>query len=644
MQKQDFLKFIFFILVVLAVNSYFLGKRTEQPTEQRHAETISRETPELASARVEDASPETPQTEQPTLEPEAEPRVESVTGEPTFLVTGPETAVRVRSDLYDVTFNTRGARATSWKLIQWAEMSTADSRLLALQIKQYTKHFSEDMTLEQAEATLTAAMLPYFRAYLDLREKLEQARRFEQAQRDLKAPFPGDLAVELIPQEGPELLGTFLLERNGAPLDSGMLYACEESEIVVDTTKTVTFSVRTNEMDIQKVYTFYPDRYECALEIQVTYLTGEETADRGTVELVAARALGRYLEGASGGRKGASGQAAIVQMNGKMKKILLQGQKLGAVRDYAGVLNWFGMENRYFIGALVPQQELELAKTRTREVQGTADVVVALPIGRLAPGSPKRFGFNVFMGPKDTELLVPLGAGVHNAVFSTGFLRALRLSWICPLILWLLKALYRVIPNYGVGILILSVLAKWVTYPLTIKQLRAMKKMQELSPQIQELREKFKDNPRELQKKTMELYSQNGANPMGSCLPMLLQMPVFIGLFMTLNYAIQLRGAPFVLWIDDLSKPDALFYIPFSLPMFGFVSLNVIPLLMGAITYLQQSKQVVDPQQAFMAKFMPIFFTVLLWNFPSGVILYWTVSSLLQGVQQRVMDQPKHGG
>ncbi|HNT35613.1 MAG TPA: YidC/Oxa1 family insertase periplasmic-domain containing protein, partial [bacterium] len=502
----------------------------------------------------------------------------------------------------------------------------------------------EEMTLEEAQTKLAPEMLPYFRAYLDLKSKFEQARQFEDAQKNLRSPFPDDVAVELIPQEGPQPIGTFLLECNGNALDSEMVYACESSEIIVETTTTVTFSVRTDELEIQKVYTFYPDRYEGRLDIHATYLTGEETADRGTLELVATRALGRYLEGASKGRKGVAGQAAIVQLNGKMKKMPQQGQKLGTVREYVGTVNWFGMENRYFIAALVPHNELELARTRTRDVQGTSDVSVALPIGRIAPGTPKHFGFHMFMGPKDTDLLAPLGAGVHNAVFSTGFLRALRLSWICPLILWLLKALYRVIPNYGVGILILSVLAKWVTYPLTIKQLRAMKKMQELSPQIQELREKYKDNPRELQKKTMELYSQHGANPMGSCLPMLLQMPVFIGLFMTLNYSIQLRGAPFALWIDDLSKPDALFYIPFSLPMFGFVSLNVIPLVMGLITYLQQSKQVVDPQQAFMTKFMPLFFMVLLWNFPSGVILYWTVSSLLQGVQQRVMDQPKHGG
>ena len=640
MEKRLLLAILLSTLVILTFNWLEAQKRqdAEKLVSQKQAsKTPVGVTPEatatVSRSVVSDATSETEKTVEKAV-------VEAATRE---FAAGPEKNIRIRSELYEVILNTRGARVTSWRLLQYPEEPYEPPRLMALKLEQMERAVPKELTLEQAERELSERQLLYFKAYLKMKERLEEAERFQEAQGTRERPLPSELAVELVPQDGPKPIGTLFLEKRGEPLDMKMVYRCDESDIVVDSTRTVTFSVQTDKMRFQKSLTFFPDRYDCQFETEVTMLEGEEETDQGTLQLVMTNSLGRYLTPAKSGRF-AGIRSALVQVGGKVRKTVQPSQKMGFEKYYSGNIDWVGMDSRYFLGALVPQFPVEQVRIVTREVPGTVDVMLNLPLNYMERGTHRKFELSLFMGPKDTDLLAKLGKGIEQTVFSVGLLRLLRLSWICPLLLSILKSLYLVIPNYGVGILLLSLLARMVTYPLTVKQLRSMKHMQELAPQVKEIRERLKDNPKELQKKTMELYRQHGVNPMGGCWPMLLQLPIFIGLFMTLNYSIQLRGEPFFLWITDLSKPDALAYLPFQLPIFGFVTLNMLPLVMGTITYLQQKKQAMDPQQATMAKMMPIIFTLICWNFPSGVVLYWTVSSLLQGVQQRFLNQPGKEG
>jgi len=605
----------------------------KETVEQVRRDTTTTETRPSSPADIESAT--TPEQPEKTIHVSSDVHDATLTLAPEDIISGPEKTVRVRSDLYDIEFQTRGALVTSWKLIQYPETPQEDPRLLDLKLGKMERVFPQELTIEEAQERFSDEMFNYYLAYLNMKAKAEESHLFEEGQDIEERPVPPEYAVELVPQE--DLTGTLFLKKNGRPFDKRMVYSCEDSDLIINTTQSLVFVASGRDLEIRKTFTFYPDSYECGFSTEVTYKTGDDEVDRGSLELQLPSLLGRYLQVPKKGRMTA-GNNAIVQARGKIYKISnLKGGPKFEQRDFAGAIEWAGMDNRYFISALVPDIPLENASVLNGRIRETLDVVARIPIGYTTSGETVKRDFVLYMGPKDTELLAQLGVGAEKAVFSVGLLKGLRLAWICPLILGVLKALYKVIPNYGVGILILTVLAKWITYPLTIKSLRSMKKMQDLRPQVELIKEKYKDNPQEVHRKTMEFYKEQGVNPMGGCWPMLLQMPVFIGLFMTLNYSIQLRGEPFMLWIQDLSRPDTIFF----LPVLGFIPFNVLPLLSGILMYIQQKKQMADPQQAAMAKIMPIFFTFICWNMPSGVVLYWTVNSLLQAVQQKLLDQPK---
>ena len=183
------------------------------------------------------------------------------------------------------------------------------------------------------------------------------------------------------------------------------------------------------------------------------------------------------------------------------------------------------------------------------------------------------------------------------------------------------------IPNYGVAIIVLTVLVRLVTAPLTNRQMRSMERMRSLQPKLEELRTKFADDKAKQSEEMMRLYRQEGVNPLGGCLPMVLQIPVFIGLFYALQSSIELRHSPFFGWIKDLSVPESLFTIPgLNLPV------RVLPLLMGASMVLQQklTPMQADPAQArMMLVVMPVMMTVMFYQFPSGLVLYWMVSNVI---------------
>jgi YidC/Oxa1 family membrane protein insertase len=186
---------------------------------------------------------------------------------------------------------------------------------------------------------------------------------------------------------------------------------------------------------------------------------------------------------------------------------------------------------------------------------------------------------------------------------------------------------HRVVPNYGLCIIILSVLVKAVFYPLSRKSVESMRDMQRLKPEMERLNEKFKDDPQKKNQATLELYKKHKVNPLGGCLPIVVQMPVFIALYNVLNSAVELRKAPFVLWIGDLSAPDRVGSVA-GLPI------HIMPLIMAGTMVWQQKLTPTDPRQAAMAYIMPIVMTVFFYAMPSGLVLYWTVMNLMAIGQQ----------
>jgi len=311
------------------------------------------------------------------------------------------------------------------------------------------------------------------------------------------------------------------------------------------------------------------------------------------------------------------------------------------VESPEGTVQWAATKNKYFMVALIPVESLQGSATLLGDKE-------AEYLGFRAdfPLRGGREGFDedflVYTGPILREDLAAYGRGLVGV-------QDLGWAWIRPIsvgIKWLMLWLYRFIPNYGVVIILLSVFTKVLFYRLSHKSFKSMKDMQALQPELQKIQEKHKDNKQKINEETMKLYKERGVNPLGGCLPLLLQMPVFFALFRVLRGAVELRGASFVGWIDDLSNMDVIYKLPFEIPMVGgFIenSIAVLPLLMGlsmwAQTKLGGSGMGTGPsgaagQAAAMNKIMPIFMTVIFYRMPSGLVLYWLVNNILSVIQQ----------
>ncbi len=302
-----------------------------------------------------------------------------------------------------------------------------------------------------------------------------------------------------------------------------------------------------------------------------------------------------------------------------------------------GDTKWVAMRNRYFEVAMIPQGKpagaFFVKGERLVEVAPTAKamqpkVFRATLIDPLH-GADYQRGVAVFLGPMDYSIMKAQGYGLQKTMdWGWDFLR------LTIPILWIMKALHSVIPNYGLVLILFSVLVKVIVWPLTHKSHESMKRMQVLQPMIKEIREKHKNDMQRVQKETMKLYKEHKVNPMGGCLPLLLQMPLFIALFSVFRSTIELRGAPFLLWITDLSAPDYIFNLPFNVPMYG-AAVAILPIVMGISTFFQSKLTITDPNQKMMLYFMPVFLVLIFNKMPSGLTLYYTLFNVLTLVQQR---------
>ena len=318
----------------------------------------------------------------------------------------------------------------------------------------------------------------------------------------------------------------------------------------------------------------------------------------------------------------------------------LHRQSAGSVRTpkrFDGNAAWSGVQSRYFIAAvavrdaaargvisgmerrpLAPDQQ-RLLGSKPRPEQ---DVVTNALVSAL-PGDLKSHRFLLYFGPSEYHRLEAHRAGLERAV-------DLGWSWIVPFsnaLLALLKWIYGWVHNYGVAILVLATLVRLVLHPLNMASMKSMRSMQKLQPEIERLREKYKNDPQSMNTAIMALYRDNKVNPAGGCLPMVLQMPIFFALYSVLFNAIELRQAPFVGWIQDLSAPDHLVTVA-GLPI------RLLPILMLGSGLLQQKLAPTDPRQAPTMYIMNVVMLVFFYNLPSGLVLYWTVMNVLTALQQ----------
>lgn len=311
---------------------------------------------------------------------------------------------------------------------------------------------------------------------------------------------------------------------------------------------------------------------------------------------------------------------------------------LTAEARYEEPIVWAAVKNKFFVQILEPDTGIDVVVVEAQRRTDDAFVVdgvgaaLALPDRELAAGERVQTEIQYYAGPKKYSLLREAGNRRADVMEFGRFFK-----WICQLLLPLLNAIEHVIPGgYGVAVILLTVIVKLVFWPVTHKGTESMKRMQALQPELKKLREKYKSDPKKLQEKQMLLYRENKVNPLAGCIPMVIQIPVFIGLFTVLRSAVELRYARF-LWIADLSEPEGL--LAGVLPLLSG-GLNILPLFMTATMVLQQrlTPSAGDPQQQKMMAFMPIMMLFIFYNMPSGLVLYWTVSqglSILQLFLQR---------
>jgi YidC/Oxa1 family membrane protein insertase len=299
-----------------------------------------------------------------------------------------------------------------------------------------------------------------------------------------------------------------------------------------------------------------------------------------------------------------------------------------------GKMDWAALTNKYFVIGLgaegAPGVELVI-----RPHQKGADEAESLELTMKVPVvEASRNLIRVYAGPQE----------IANLEASPLHLReAISFGWpiihpMSQLLLRGLKLCYQLIPNYGVAIIVISALSKLAFYRLTHQSIKSMKDMKKVQGELEEVRKKLKNDPKRMQEATMALYKKHKINPMAGCLPMILQMPLLYALNNLLSRTIELRGAPFLLWIRDLSAPDVLFRLPFSLPFIGS-HVAALPIILGIATYFQMKTTTIDPKQQAMLYMMPIFMTVIFFNFPAGLVLYWLVNTALTVGQQYLIDR-----
>lgn len=415
---------------------------------------------------------------------------------------------------------------------------------------------------------------------------------------------PDSEPLDLV-QPGPVLPLT--LQLGDGVSDAGVVYQPTRTELVLQGAQQgeVVFTGDTSQgLHLEKRYVFTGDRY--LFELTTTVSGGVRPSVVGLV-LTPIRAEGPQAAAKEVAIALAERKLIEKPISSLQKPIPLQGA------------SWAGFAAQYFLGAAMPEEGT---------LGGVMTALDNSAVVRLdAPLREQSTGFDVYFGPRDRDVLT---AADHELD------RALDFGWfwfVAIPLLHALRVIHGVTGNYGVAIIVLTALVKLATAPLTQTTFRNMREMQKIQPQMAKLRERYKDDQMALQKEMMELYRRHRVNPFSGCLPMVLQLPIFVGLYNTLSHAIELRHAPFAFWINDLSAPDRL--------MIAGIGIPVLTLLMGGTMFLQQwlTPQQGDPTQQRMMMFMPLVFTFMFINFPAGLVLYWLVNNVLTIAQQYLMMQ-----
>jgi len=438
--------------------------------------------------------------------------------------------------------------------------------------------------------------------------------------------YPGDAGRDSPPlemvKEGPlaELPLEFRLEgKDSVITDDSVSYEVNGSDLRLQGNETASLEYKGKTPDgtlVTKTFSFSGQTYGIALDVKVE----GAPEDVSFASLVWTHILEHYKDSSYQQH----GPIALIDRKFSYEAATsLEGKEhlLGP-----GRIRWGGFTDTYFLTAMIPP-EGDAYRLFLSGKDGTVKTKLTIPWKR------ESIAYTLYAGPKEFTALNAVNPALDRAIDFGWF------HFIARPLVYLLKLSHTVTGNYGIDIILLTFLVKLAFFPLSNKSFKSMAQMRELQPQMERLREQYKDDREKLNKEMMELYRRYKINPLGGCLPMVVQMPVFVGLYQALSHAIELRQAPFFGWIQDLSQPDRLgtldlwFIEPSGIP--------ILTLLMGGTMLIQQAMTPMsgDPAQQKMMMFMPLIFTVMFVNFPAGLVLYWLVNNVLSIAQQYVYNK-----
>ncbi len=423
-------------------------------------------------------------------------------------------------------------------------------------------------------------------------------------------------------RRGERLPMGMLVTRAGVRVDdSGLDYTAEGPDQITVTSQSpavVTLTAATADgLKLEKTFTFSDSSY-------VFNLKGSAAAESGVAPDGIGLSMSQPLKALAGFRDYPTLQADVKgKVVSEAEKALTKG-----IQPVSGPITFAGFGDRYFFAAFMPQKPVDGTLTMTY-AGDEADAVISFD-------KSSSVATRVYMGPKELGVLEAVDPALSKAI-DFGLWGAIALPFLRAL-----KIFYRIAPNYGVAIILLTVVVRLLVLPMSIKGQRSMMKMQRLQPQVEKIREKFKGDQERLNREMVDLYKRNHVNPMGGCLPMVIQLPVFFGLYYALLNAVDLRQAPFIGWIKDLSAPDCL---PIKgMPAIPFTDLHGIPVLVLLMTITALAQQWLtprnpDPSQQKMMMYMPVVFSLIFLELPAGLSLYYFASNLLGVVQQFILNR-----
>ena len=422
------------------------------------------------------------------------------------------------------------------------------------------------------------------------------------------------------------LIGFRNLDGEMLKLEGGWTIDTSYDSLYINNETTLSYTYPHSGKKITKRITIYPESFIFDIEIDMTPLANSLLEERFSFS---------WIGGVPPTEKDSTAEeyffGAYLYQGGELLDVKVsKGESFK--NDYRGKTDWVATRSKYFVAAAIATNEtgfLGASVSASNNKHELYDLTTY-----LNPNTKSFFSF--YLGPLEYERIKSLGVGLESTMdFGWAIIRPISKG-----VLWALKSMHNYIPNYGIVLIIFSILVKLAVYPLTKKSYESTRAMQALTPELNKLKEKHKNNQQKLQQAQMDLYKKKGVNPFGTCLPMLLQMPLLFALFTVFRSTIELRGEPFIWWIKDLSAPDIIFYLPFKIPLYGNY-VCALPILMALSMFAQQKMMMTggtaqQEQQKFMQYFMMGFFFLIFNSFPSGLNLYYTLFNLLTIVQQKL--------